>query len=151
MLNQLNMKTSRTKFLVVIEITCIWLAIDFIYILKLPLQNRRQYGLLNLPSSESVWNNIQSTGPLDQQSLKWNIWNTGLQKFSSFYRETLWKENNYNSRNIVLNEDDDDESVEESSGEEEEERLAIEYVKGDVTQPINNTGNPAIIVHCVGE
>jgi len=49
----------------------------------------------------------------------------------------------------MINEDDE-ESVEELS-DEEEERLVIEYVKGDVTQPINNTGNPAVIVHCVGE
>ncbi|KAK3736329.1 hypothetical protein QZH41_020800 [Actinostola sp. cb2023] len=66
--------------------------------------------------------------------------------------EILWKENNYNSLNVALNDEDEDESEEERSDEDEdEERLDIQYVNGDVTQPIKSTGSPAIIVHCVDD
>lgn len=35
--------------------------------------------------------------------------------------------------------------------EDENEQRDIQYVRGDVTHPINTRGSDAIIVHCVGE
>jgi hypothetical protein len=49
-----------------------------------------------------------------------------------------------------LNEKDEDKEEEDLS-DEDEDRLDINYVNGDVTQPMNTTGNPTIIVHCVGK
>ncbi|XP_031560226.1 chromodomain-helicase-DNA-binding protein 1-like [Actinia tenebrosa] len=68
--------------------------------------------------------------------------------------ETLWRENDYISLNITLNEKEEKEEEEEeemSDEEEEEDKLDIQYVNGDVTQPINATGNPTIIVHTVDD
>lgn len=63
-----------------------------------------------------------------------------------FLREKLWNDNNYNTLNIIMNDSDD----EEESSEEDDNR-SICYLKGDVTKPIDNSGNPSIIVHCVGK
>jgi len=48
-------------------------------------------------------------------------------------------------------EEDDDESDESFDEEDENKQREIQYVRGDVTHPINNRGSDAIIVHCVGK
>lgn len=50
-------------------------------------------------------------------------------------------------------EDDEEEEENEDSFDEgdESERRDIQYVRGDVTHPINTRGSDAIIAHCVGE
>ena len=49
-------------------------------------------------------------------------------------------------------EDDEDDDHDHSFGEEDEsERRDIQYVRDDVTHPINTNGSDAIIVHCVGK
>ncbi|XP_068747465.1 chromodomain-helicase-DNA-binding protein 1-like [Montipora capricornis] len=67
--------------------------------------------------------------------------------------EKLWKENNYLSLNSTL--DDDEENVDEESDVFDEgddiQRKDIQYVRGDVTHPINTRGSDAIIVHCVDD
>ncbi|XP_068681305.1 chromodomain-helicase-DNA-binding protein 1-like isoform X2 [Montipora foliosa] len=67
--------------------------------------------------------------------------------------EKLWKENNYLSLNSAL--DDDEENVDEESDVFDEgddiQRKDIQYVRGDVTHPINTRGSDAIIVHCVDD
>ena len=67
-------------------------------------------------------------------------------------REKLWKENNYLSLNSAL--DDDEENVDEESDVFDDgddiKKKDIQYVRGDVTHPINTRGSDAIIVHCVG-
>lgn len=69
------------------------------------------------------------------------------------HREDLWERNNYSSSNITLDSDDEDDEEEEGElledHEDEERRLAIQYVKGDVTYPDVKKGD-SIVVHCVG-
>ncbi|XP_074636907.1 chromodomain-helicase-DNA-binding protein 1-like [Acropora palmata] len=67
--------------------------------------------------------------------------------------EKLWKDYNYVSLNTAL--DDDEEDVDEESGaldeDDDSERKDIQYVRGDVTHPINTRSSDAIIVHCVDD
>ena len=68
-------------------------------------------------------------------------------------REKLWKDNSYISLNAALDEEEEDEDNERKDlfeEEEENDQKDIQYVRGDVTHPINTHGRDAIIVHCVG-
>lgn len=69
--------------------------------------------------------------------------------------ETLWRENDYNTMNICIDENEEDEEEEEQllNGSEDNETHAtdVQYIHGDVTHPINTSGTDAIVVHCVGE
>ena len=68
-------------------------------------------------------------------------------------REKLWKDNSYISLNAALDEEEEDEDNENKDlfdEEEENDQKDIQYVRGDVTHPINTRGRDAIIVHCVG-
>ncbi|XP_044168802.1 chromodomain-helicase-DNA-binding protein 1-like [Acropora millepora] len=68
--------------------------------------------------------------------------------------EKLWKDYNYVSLNTALDDDDDDDVDEESDALDEDddsERKDIQYVRGDVTHPINTRSSDAIIVHCVDD
>lgn len=73
--------------------------------------------------------------------------------FSFRCREKLWKDYNYVSLNTAL--DNDEEDVDEESDaldeDDDSERKDIQYVRGDVTHPINTRSSDAIIVHCVGQ
>ena len=69
------------------------------------------------------------------------------------WREKLWKDNSYISLNAALDEEEEDEDNERKDlfeEEEENDKKDIQYVRGDVTHPINIRGRDAIIVHCVG-
>ena len=48
-------------------------------------------------------------------------------------------------------EEDDDQSDDSFDEEDEHKQREIQYVRGDVTHPINTRGSDAIIVHCVGK
>jgi len=48
-------------------------------------------------------------------------------------------------------EEDDDESDDSLDEDNENKQREIQYVRGDVTHPINTRGSDAIIVHCVGK
>ena len=48
-------------------------------------------------------------------------------------------------------EEDDDESDDSLDEDNENRQREIQYVRGDVTHPINTRGSDAIIVHCVGK
>ncbi|XP_078362236.1 chromodomain-helicase-DNA-binding protein 1-like isoform X2 [Oculina patagonica] len=63
----------------------------------------------------------------------------------------LWKDANYTSLNIALDEDEEDDNDDSFDEEDESERTDIQYVRGDVTHPINTRGSDAIIVHCVDD
>ena len=68
--------------------------------------------------------------------------------------DKLWEANDYESTNIAMetDEDEEEEEVEDDLsllGDGSEVR-AIQYVSGDVTQPINTGNEDAIVVHCVG-
>lgn len=68
-------------------------------------------------------------------------------------REKLWKDNNYISLNAALHEEEEEEGNDRKDlfdEEEENDQKDIQYVRGDVTHPINTRGRDAIIVHCVG-
>lgn len=47
-------------------------------------------------------------------------------------------------------EEEEDENKDLFDEEDESERKDIQYVRGDVTHPINTRGSDAFIVHCVG-
>lgn len=75
-----------------------------------------------------------------------------VKSLSSFYRDKLWKDNNYISLNAAIDdEEEEDEEKDLFDEEHDSERKDIQYVRGDVTHPINTRGSDAIIVHCVGE
>ncbi|CAH3042058.1 unnamed protein product [Porites evermanni] len=68
--------------------------------------------------------------------------------------EKLWKDNSYISLNAALDEEEEDEDNERKDlfeEEEENDQKDIQYVRGDVTHPINTHGRDAIIVHCVDD
>jgi len=66
--------------------------------------------------------------------------------------EKLWKDNNYISLNAELDEEEEeDENKDLFDEEDESERKDIQYVRGDVTHPINTRGSDAFIVHCVDD
>jgi len=67
--------------------------------------------------------------------------------------EKLWRDASYTSYNIALDgdEEDDDESDESFDEEDENKQREIQYVRGDVTHPINTRGSDAIMVHCVDD
>ena len=80
--------------------------------------------------------------------------------FFSCLREKLWRDNNYDTLNIHLDElsDESDEEEEErdrfldiSDDEDEARRRQINYVVGDVTQPTSAGEEDIIVVHCVGK
>ncbi|XP_038057160.1 chromodomain-helicase-DNA-binding protein 1-like [Patiria miniata] len=69
--------------------------------------------------------------------------------------EQLWEANDYESANIAM-ETDEEESEDEENDDFEllhdgNEARAIQYVSGDVTQPINTGDKDAIVVHCVDD
>ncbi|XP_059177653.1 chromodomain-helicase-DNA-binding protein 1-like [Physella acuta] len=79
-------------------------------------------------------------------------------------REELWKANKYTSTNINLDGESDEESEQEvniESDESEEEntsseqrhhrKIAIKYVSGDVTHPVDAGTNDNIIVFCADD
>ena len=71
---------------------------------------------------------------------------------SSFYRDKLWKDNNYTSLNSAIDDEEEEDKENDLFDEEHDsKRKDIQYVRGDVTHPINTPGSDAIIVHCVGE
>ncbi|PFX20700.1 Chromodomain-helicase-DNA-binding protein 1-like [Stylophora pistillata] len=64
--------------------------------------------------------------------------------------EKLWKDANYSTLNIVLDDEEDEDETSDSFDEEDERELRdIRYVRGDVTHPIKTCGSNAIIIHCV--
>ncbi|XP_063967719.1 chromodomain-helicase-DNA-binding protein 1-like [Lytechinus pictus] len=69
----------------------------------------------------------------------------------------MWEARGYESSNIAMEmEDDDDEGSEDgdvnlSGDSSEEEGVALRYVRGDATHPINTSGQNAIVVHCVDD
>ncbi|CAH3149874.1 unnamed protein product [Porites lobata] len=68
--------------------------------------------------------------------------------------EKLWKDNNYISLNAALDEEEEEEGNDRKDLFEEEvenDQKDIQYVRGDVTHPINTRGRDAIIVHCVDD
>ncbi|XP_071807715.1 chromodomain-helicase-DNA-binding protein 1-like [Asterias amurensis] len=67
--------------------------------------------------------------------------------------EALWASNDYESVNIAMETDDEDEDEEDDTMtlEDDNDVKAIQYVSGDVTQPINTGDNDAIVVHCVDD
>ncbi|XP_064600679.1 chromodomain-helicase-DNA-binding protein 1-like [Liolophura sinensis] len=67
-------------------------------------------------------------------------------------KEELWRENGYESYNIISREEEpvNEESEEESDSEDESGRR-IEYVSGDVTHPTRTQGRNAIIIHCADD
>ena len=74
--------------------------------------------------------------------------------FCLYFREALWKKNDYKSCNIELDEgsdDDDDEGMLDDdviSGDVTPRD--IHYVLGDVTRPKKTDRNNNIIIHCAG-
>ncbi len=70
-----------------------------------------------------------------------------------FYREDIWKKNDYTSTNISLDSEGESEEEEEEEEDEDDEtrKRDINYVVGDVTHPQHTDCSDAIIVHCVGE
>ena len=53
---------------------------------------------------------------------------------------------------MELDDNEDEHENNNSFNEEDEnEQRDIQYVRGDLTHPINTRGSDAIIVHCVGE
>lgn len=74
-------------------------------------------------------------------------------KWFSYWREKLWRDASYTSHNIALDDDeeDDDENDDSFDEEDESEQRDIQYVRCDVTHPINTRGSDTIIVHCVGK
>ena len=64
----------------------------------------------------------------------------------------MWRQNSYETANILINDESSDESENEENFESDDEdtRLQIQYVVGDVTQPINTGKQDAIVVHCLG-
>ena len=76
-----------------------------------------------------------------------------LLNWFSYRREKLWRDSSYTSHNIALDDDeeDDDQSDESLDDEDETKQTEIQYVRCDVTRPINTRGCDAIIVHCVGK
>lgn len=66
--------------------------------------------------------------------------------------EKLWKDANYSTLNIVLDDEEDEDETSDSFDEEDERELRdIRYVRGDVTHPIKTCGSNAIIIHCVDD
>ncbi|EDO31943.1 predicted protein, partial [Nematostella vectensis] len=69
--------------------------------------------------------------------------------------EKLWRDNGYTSKRVNRDDNTDEESGSDedsvtSEGEDSNCR-DIQYVRGDVTRPINTRGNEAVIVHCVDD
>ncbi|XP_022089651.1 chromodomain-helicase-DNA-binding protein 1-like [Acanthaster planci] len=68
--------------------------------------------------------------------------------------DKLWEANDYESANIAMETDEEDEEEEEddlSMLDDGNEVRTIQYVSGDVTQPINTGDRDAIVVHCVDD
>lgn len=70
----------------------------------------------------------------------------------------MWEAKGYESTNIAMETDDEEDEEEQSedrdvdlSGDGEEVGMAIRYVKGDVTHPLNTGDKNAIVVHCVDD
>ncbi|XP_065055431.1 chromodomain-helicase-DNA-binding protein 1-like [Rhopilema esculentum] len=68
-------------------------------------------------------------------------------------REKFWQDNNYTSSNIAIDEvsSDESEADTDNDAEDEDSYNQIQYVVGDVTQPLNSDGKNAIIIHCVDD
>ncbi|XP_030837594.1 chromodomain-helicase-DNA-binding protein 1-like isoform X1 [Strongylocentrotus purpuratus] len=69
----------------------------------------------------------------------------------------MWEARGYESSNVAMEteEDEDDEASEDGnvdlSGDAEDVGVALRYVRGDVTHPINTGDQDAIVVHCVDD
>ena len=77
-----------------------------------------------------------------------------------FFREALWKANDYVSSSIEIEEEEDEEEIaminfddndnEDNDDETENKNLDLNYVIGDVTHPQSVGTKVNIITHCIG-
>ena len=73
-------------------------------------------------------------------------------------REALWKKHSYKTVSIEIDSegDEDEEDIDgeddEEKPEEDKPKRSINYVSGDVTQPVATAKSPFnIIIHCAGQ